>query len=549
MLSILGALFLCSFPVAADERSGVIPAKELASLKKELESEGGMLLDLNDGTMYASYANHWSVYCTEQPRAVIVPASVEGLKSAILLLVKYGGEFVATVSRINQDCLSATTEYLINMGLFRTMEMDELNMRATFEAGTLIDEASVFALNYSEDYNVGAIVGVFGSVIGPIFGGGMQWYNNFAFPGTMADNTLEIHIMDHEGTVRVANSTTNTDLYWALRGGGGQLGVVTKVVVNVQKYDGLLSSGAYSIPCENSCTSNDFEKLLLKVGNCMSKLGDDVGVWAHTGVLAGGGALLWTTCGNCDLDTLFEPCLLNGVFLELPTEYREGTAKDANSFVRTLAVQYIGGPSHSPFDPITLNETLERWPANGVSLSGWFLKEWHPDVVKKVYREVKKVDRDNKCVPALYHFGGALRNRVDSAGSALKGAGFGFAIVCFANGKYKAHKTVNKYMANVPGVQASYWNYKNHYTPEEWAFPQTIKRIREIRAIYDPQKVFALPARKNNGTSFIERCFPPYDCSGNGQLAEGSKDRIPEDGCECICDDGFTGAKCEIPPK
>ena len=43
------------------------------------------------------------------------------------------------------------------------------------------------------------------------------------------DNVLEFEIVTADGQLRTANECTNSDLFWALRGGGGGTwGVVTK---------------------------------------------------------------------------------------------------------------------------------------------------------------------------------------------------------------------------------------------------------------------------------------------------------------------------------
>ena len=49
--------------------------------------------------------------------------------------------------------------------------------------------------------------------------------------GLAVDNLLEADIVTADGTLVTANSCTNADLFWALRGGGGgTFGVVTRVV-------------------------------------------------------------------------------------------------------------------------------------------------------------------------------------------------------------------------------------------------------------------------------------------------------------------------------
>jgi hypothetical protein len=52
--------------------------------------------------------------------------------------------------------------------------------------------------------------------------------------GLMCDNVLQFEVVDVNGQVIKADSVTNSDLYWALRGGGhGSFGVVTKFTLKL----------------------------------------------------------------------------------------------------------------------------------------------------------------------------------------------------------------------------------------------------------------------------------------------------------------------------
>jgi ribonuclease T2 len=54
--------------------------------------------------------------------------------------------------------------------------------------------------------------------------------------GLGVDNILEVNIIIANGTLVTANAKQNTDLYWALRGGGGSTwGVITSITVRAHK--------------------------------------------------------------------------------------------------------------------------------------------------------------------------------------------------------------------------------------------------------------------------------------------------------------------------
>ena len=69
-------------------------------------------------------------------------------------------------------------------------------------------------------------VGVAGLVLGGGFGSYSRTY------GTAAASLLEAEIVIAEGAIRIANACTNSDLFWALKGGGGgTFGVVTRLTL------------------------------------------------------------------------------------------------------------------------------------------------------------------------------------------------------------------------------------------------------------------------------------------------------------------------------
>ena len=68
-------------------------------------------------------------------------------------------------------------------------------------------------------------VGVAGLVLGGGFGSFSKAY------GMAAASLIEAEIVTADGEVRIANACSNPDLFWALKGGGGGFGVVTRVTL------------------------------------------------------------------------------------------------------------------------------------------------------------------------------------------------------------------------------------------------------------------------------------------------------------------------------
>ena len=86
-------------------------------------------------------------------------------------------------------------------------------------------------------------VGVAGLVQSGGFGSFSKRY------GMAAASLLEAEVVTADGVVRIANACTNPDLFWALKGGGGgSLGVVTRLTLRMHAAAGVLRRGVRR-PC------------------------------------------------------------------------------------------------------------------------------------------------------------------------------------------------------------------------------------------------------------------------------------------------------------
>ena len=70
--------------------------------------------------------------------------------------------------------------------------------------------------------------------------------------GLTIDNLLSVDIVNADGELRHASADENPDLYWAVRGGGGNFGVVTAFEFQLHPMGREVISGSFGFPFEQA---------------------------------------------------------------------------------------------------------------------------------------------------------------------------------------------------------------------------------------------------------------------------------------------------------
>jgi FAD/FMN-containing dehydrogenase len=196
---------------------------------------------LGDGvglTQSLGWVDAWtsrpSVYAVAAESAADVAAGIIfARKTNLRLVVKGGGHSYQGTSNA-ADSLLIWTRHMNKIVLNDAFVGAGCEGRAASQPAVSIGAGAIWAHVYNEvmtkagRYVQGGgcmTVGVAGLVLGGGFGSFSKSY------GLAGANLIEAEVVTADGEIRIANACSNPDLFWALKGGGGGFGVVTRVTL------------------------------------------------------------------------------------------------------------------------------------------------------------------------------------------------------------------------------------------------------------------------------------------------------------------------------
>jgi FAD/FMN-containing dehydrogenase len=325
---------------------GTLELAEIEAFQSSLR--GALLLPGDPG--YDAARSIWNAMIDKRPAMIARCAGPADVRAAVnfardhglSLAVRGGGHNIAGSALVNGGLV-------IDLSAMRSVRVEPLQARAWVEGGaTLRDfdhEAQAYAL--ATPLGINSTTGVGGLTLG----GGFGWLTRKF--GVTIDNLVSADIVVANGERLHTDGASHPDLFWAIRGGGGNFGVVTMFEFALHPVGPLVTGGLIVFPFAQA------RSVLMKYRDYVDTLGEDISIW---GVLRKAPPLPFLPADVHGTDVL-----ALAVFSPLLPEAIGDTIDQVRAFGTPLG-EHVGAVPYSAwqqtFDPLLAPRARNYWKSH-----------------------------------------------------------------------------------------------------------------------------------------------------------------------------------------
>jgi FAD/FMN-containing dehydrogenase len=231
--------------VTGDGREITLRGADVRDLAKKMR--GRLLLAGEDGydsarlVLNPSFDKHPALIAQPTGAADVQAAVSFARANNLLVAVKCGGHSSSGQS-------SCERGMQIDLSGFRGVRVDPAAKRAWVAGGTLLGQVDYECMAHGLVAPLGTVshTGVGGLTLGGGFG---RLARRF---GMSIDHLESVDIVTADGKLRHASAKENKDLFWAVRGGGGNFGVVTNFEFRLHPMEREVIAGEINFPVERA---------------------------------------------------------------------------------------------------------------------------------------------------------------------------------------------------------------------------------------------------------------------------------------------------------
>jgi FAD/FMN-containing dehydrogenase len=454
--------------VAAVTGAGGSISIERAAVQELSDSlRGSLLMPGNAGYDIARSVLNKAI--DRSPALIVQPTGVADIQNAVtfarerdlLLAVKCGGHSSSGKS----TCEGGMQ---IDLSTYRHARVNPGSRTAYVAGGSLLGELDreTMALGLVSPTGTVSHTGVGGLTLGGGFGRVARKF------GLALDNVKAVDIVTADGKFHHASAQENPDLYWALRGGGGNFGVVTGFEFALHPMQRQVIGGEIVFPLDQART------ILTAFSELVMTAPDDLYI---------DGYIMKSMTGESD-----------GVGMHV---CYSGPAKDFEKVMQPI--RKLGKPAFDGIAPINYVDIQRSWddtdPRNvGMYQKGGFINEFPGELVDKL---LDGLEHDPGRNTQLYfqHSGGAIgRVAVDATAFAHRNSATNMLVFIDwpADNDATQHiDYIRSYWKTVEAFTDGYYTNDGSDNPQEIRhsnYQSNFARLLQIKKEYDPTNLFRL---------------------------------------------------------
>ena len=409
------------------------------------------------------------------PAAVVRCASTEDVARAVRfartnrleIAPRSGGHSVMGHSTVD-DAL------VIDLGGMRGITIDPIERVAVVQAGATSDDLAGPASAYGLALSTGdtGSVGIGGLTVG----GGIGWMARKH--GLTVDNLLAATVVTADGEVLRTSAEQHPDLFWALRGGGSNFGIVTDFTFHLAQ-SGMIHGGAIVLPATREVVRGYLDYA--------PNAPEDVTTIAFL--------MAAPPAPFIPEEQVGQPVLLIGTTWTGPLDdFAERDA--ALAPFRALATPIADTVEAIPY-PVMFAYTAEATKRHGASIRSMFADALTDEQVDAMVEGIRNATSPTSMIQ-LRGMGGAI-SRVAADATAfphrdvpLMVAVIGIWMDPADDGEAHRQWTADVWAQLAPAARGAYVNFLQDDGVERLpeAYRGTIERLRAVKAQYDPENVF-----------------------------------------------------------
>jgi hypothetical protein len=237
-------------------RGGAVPKQAV----DEFQSGFGGSVILPENPDYETARKVWNAMIDRHPGLIAMCSSVDDVVKAVQfahshdldVAVRGGGHNIAGRALCDDGIV-------IDLSRMKAISVDKDSSVVAVQAGATLGDLDAATAPY--DLAIPTGIAPPTGIAGLTLGGGVGWLTRKY--GMTCDNLISCDVVTAAGNVVTADKTQNADLFWALRGGGGNFGIVTTFRFKAQPV-GTILGGLVLYPREQAREFLKFYREFLK---------------------------------------------------------------------------------------------------------------------------------------------------------------------------------------------------------------------------------------------------------------------------------------------